>query len=129
MGLIARKHVLEEAGYEVSIVSTPDEAMERFERERFDIVITDFRMPRVNGIDLIRAMRKLKPNVRMVLISGFTDALGLDEETTGADAVLQKNHLEVSQLVRVVNRLLRKAPKKPPSSEPPMAAVPVRKKT
>ena len=119
MGLVVRKHVLEEAGHEVFIVVNANEALERFGLQDFDLVITDFRMPQLNGIELIQAMRRLKPNVPMVLISGFTDALGLDEGTTGADAVLQKNHTEVSQLVRVVNRLLRKTPKKPPRKEPP----------
>jgi hypothetical protein len=41
-------------------------------------------------------------------VSGFTDTLGLDEASTGADIVLQKSNNEVPQLIRAVNRLLRK---------------------
>ena len=127
-GLIARQHVLRESGHDVAICETAREALDRFQRESFDLVITDFKMPASSGVDLIRDLRSLKPEVPIILISGFSDALGLDEETTGADAVIQKSHTEVQQLLRAVSRLLRKAQKKPPRSQPPTAPVPARKK-
>ena len=117
-GLIARRHVLQELGHEVAICQDMKEALARFQQEPFDMVITDFKMPSGNGVDLIRKVRGLKPEVPIILISGFSDALGLDEETTGADAVIQKSSTEVPQLVRAVNRLLKKAQKKPPVVEP-----------
>ena len=52
----------------------------------------------------------------MILISGFTDTLGLNEANTGADVVIQKSAHEVSHLIRSVNRLLRK------QQQPPEAA-------
>jgi hypothetical protein len=52
--------------------------------------------------------------VSIILISGFTDTLGLNEANTGADIVLQKSANEVTHLIRAVNRLIRKpAPRKP----------------
>jgi FixJ family two-component response regulator len=74
-------------------------------------------MPQMTGIDLIRDLRAVNPEVPIVLISGFTDALGLDEETTGADAVIQKNHSEVQTLVRTVTRLLNRSTKKKPAKK------------
>jgi hypothetical protein len=56
----------------------------------------------------------------VILISGFTDTLGLNENNTGADIVIQKSSHEVGQLIRAVNRLLRKQnqpSKKPASSQ------------
>ena len=56
----------------------------------------------------------------IVMVSGFVDTLGLNEATTGADAVIQKSNNEVTHLVRAVNRLLRRKPaKKPASGAPP----------
>jgi CheY-like chemotaxis protein len=117
MGLVARKHVLEEVGHEVAIVQNAHEALARFRAEAYDVVVTDFRMPQMNGVDLIRDLRVVNPDVPIVLISGFTDALGLDEETTGADAVIQKSHSEVPQLLRAVSRLLNKSAKKKPAKK------------
>ncbi|HZU24661.1 MAG TPA: response regulator [Bryobacteraceae bacterium] len=121
MGLVARKHVLEEVGHEVSIAQSAHDALARFRSEPYDVVVTDFKMPQMTGVDLIRDMRAVNPEVPIVLISGFTDALGLDEETTGADAVIQKSHSEVQTLVRTVTRLLNRAKKKPPKKQPPSA--------
>ena len=63
-----------------------------------------------------------------MLLSGFTEALGLAEASTGADVVLQKSANEVSHLVRAVNRLLRR---KTPAKKPPAAqsALKTKRKT
>ena len=60
-------------------------ALENFPKQAFDLLITDFRMPSMDGIELISHIRKLRPEIPIVLISGFADTLGLDEKSTGAD--------------------------------------------
>src|SRR5271154_5313792 len=117
MGLLARRSVLEELGHRVHTSSSPQEALEIFAKHRFDVVVTDYKMPKMDGIVFIGELRKQNANVAVILISGFTDALGLDEKSTGADVVLQKSSNEVAHLIRAVNRLLRNPPaarKKPP---------------
>jgi CheY-like chemotaxis protein len=109
MGLLARKQVLRELGHRVTVVSSAREAVKRFTSEAFDLVVTDYRMPDMDGIEIIRRARAQNPEIPIILISGFTNALGLNETSTGADVVLQKSALEVSQLIRAVNRLLRKS--------------------
>ncbi len=111
--------MLQELGHQVLTSSTAAEALELCGKHSFDIVVTDYKMPKMNGIELIARLRKLHPATAVILISGFTDTLGLDEAGTGADVVLQKSNNEVSQLVRAVNRLMRKQPpKKPTGSQP-----------
>jgi len=118
LGLLARGSVLEELGHLVVTSAAPQEALELCSKQHFDVVITDYRMPKMNGIDFIAKLRKVDANTATILISGFTDAMGLNEENTGADVVLQKNANEVTALIRAVNRLLRKpAPKKKPASQ------------
>lgn len=117
-GLAARKCVLEEAGYRIATATSAADAIEKFTAGRFDVVVTDYKMPRMNGIDLIQKLRKQNNEIPVVLISGFADALGLTEHNTGADIVIQKSANEVTHLLRAVARLLRpkavrKAPRKP----------------
>ena len=119
LGLVARKSVLEELGHRITIASTPMDALDQFTNHRFDIVITDFKIPSMNGVELLGKFRKIRSGVPSILISGFTDALGLDETTTGADLVIQKSAHEVSQLIRGVNRLLKSPPKKPAQTDGP----------
>jgi DNA-binding NarL/FixJ family response regulator len=75
-------------------------------------------MPRMNGVELIQRLRAINPNVRVVLLSGFVDPLGLTEDSTGADVVLAKSSHEAQQLVRAVKRLVSsRSLRKPVSSQ------------
>ena len=117
-GLLARKSVLQEHGFSVTAFSSPEEAVEAFQKSAFDLVITDYRMPNLKGTDVIRIVRETHPATPIILISGVADALGLNEKNTGADSVIPKSSTEISHLVRAVNRLLRPAaPKKPAASQ------------
>jgi CheY-like chemotaxis protein len=119
-GLHARKQVLEELGYRIVITSSGHDALEQFAKQKFDLVVTDYKMPRMDGQELIARLRKQAPDLPVILISGFVDSLGLSEESTGADVVIQKSANEVSHMVRSVSRLLRRKPaRKPPSAEGP----------
>jgi putative two-component system response regulator len=105
-GRRARQVVLEEVGYEVVAVCCGADAMERFGKEQFDAVVTDYKMPHLDGIELIARMRERSPRTPIILISGIAEVLGLDESNTGADVVIQKNCYEVAALTRAVARLL-----------------------
>jgi CheY-like chemotaxis protein len=119
-GLKARKTVLEELGYKIETATGGDDALELFGRQKFDLVITDYKMSRMDGLELIRILRERTPAIPIILISGFVDALGMNEHNTNADAVIQKSANEVSHLVRAVARLLRQdklRQRKPPAGE------------
>ncbi len=118
LGLVARKSVLEELGYQITTALEGVTALELYGAGKFDLVITDYKMPRMNGLELIQRIRELAANAPIILISGYADALGMNEENTGADAVIAKSANEVVQLVRCVSRLLRRGtPKKPPARQ------------
>lgn len=116
-GLKARRAILEELGYQLTAMSDPAAAVEAAAKDNFDLIITDYKMPRMTGTDVITAIRQVKPELPVILLSGYVDALGMTEENTGADAVIQKSANEVTQLVRAVTRVLRrKTARKPPAS-------------
>ena len=118
LGLTARKAVLEELGYQVTTVGSAFDGLKRFAESEFELIVTDYKMPRMNGVEFIRKLRKEAPALPIILLSGFADALGLDEGNTGADIVIQKSANEVTRLVRGVRKLLRrKAPRKPAISQ------------
>lgn len=107
LGLAARRSVLEELGHKVQTSGSPIDALELCGKQRFDVVVTDYKMPKMDGIEFIGCLRKLSPTSSVILISGFSDTLGLNETNTGADVVIQKSNHEVTHLVRSVSRLLR----------------------
>jgi CheY-like chemotaxis protein len=117
-GLMARKSILEEQGYSITTACSGEDGIELFVGGAFDLVVTDYKMPNMSGTEVIARIKSECPGKPVVLISGMVDALGLNEENTGADIVLAKSSNEVSHLIRAVNRLLRaKAPKKPVRSQ------------
>ena len=116
-GLLVRKSLLEELGYRVQMAASAEEGLKLYETSTFDVVVTDFRMPRMDGIELIGRIRKRNPNARIILLSGFVEPLGLTEANTGADAVIAKTNHEPVHLDRWVKRLLNRAARKPPAAQ------------
>ena len=117
-GSVARRTVLEELGYVIYTGGSGEEALALLERQKVDLVITDFRMPNMDGVELIARIRQLRQDMPIILLSGFVEPLGLTEQSTGADIVLAKSAGEVAFLIRSVRRLLsRQVPRKPLDSE------------
>jgi CheY-like chemotaxis protein len=117
-GLLVRRALIEEQGIRVQVAKSGEEGLHLFESSHFDVVVTDYRMPRMKGTELIERLRQLDPNVRVILLSTLVEPLGLTEQNTGADVVIAKNSREPVHLVRAVKRLLNRASsRKPPRSQ------------
>ena len=116
--------VLEELGYRTTGTTSVKEGLSLHRKERFDVIVTDYKMPEMNGVEFIGRLREETPAVAIILLSGYVDCLGLTEKSTGADAVIMKSSHEVQHLIRAVKQLLTaKARRKPPAAEKPKAPV------
>ena len=110
-GLAARRAVLEAQGFLVETAQGGGAGLEAFEADEFDLVVTDFRMPGgPNGPEVVRRIRSQSPKTPIVMLSGFSQKLGLTPDGTGADAVLTKGPSEAADLLRAVVRLLKVRP-------------------
>lgn len=114
-GVVARRSVLEELGYKVTSACCGRDALQAVEKQNFDLIITDYKMAPINGLEFIGTLRKQGFRKPIILLSGFAESLGFHRESSGADAVIQKSANEIAQLVRCTKRLLT-APKKPSAS-------------
>ena len=65
-----------------------------------DIVVTDYRMKHLDGLEFIRMIRESGSVSRVIMLSGFATALGMTPESTGADEVIAKSNKEVPELLR-----------------------------
>lgn len=100
------RRVLEAAGYEVETAADGAEGLERAQRERFDLMLVDFVMPRLNGYQVVQAMRSLPAlqELPVVLVSARAEQIGERFVTqTGALAVVQKPFTP-DELTRAVGR-------------------------
>jgi len=65
------RRVLTEAGYRVDTTASGREGMDRALSEDFDLVMTDLRMPDMDGMDLVRTLKRERPGTAMVIITGY----------------------------------------------------------
>lgn len=63
--------VLEKEGHTVTTVQNHTSALEAFEKNRFDVIIQDIKLPGYSGIDLLRHFKEVSPNVNVIMITAF----------------------------------------------------------
>jgi CheY-like chemotaxis protein len=70
----ALQRILERDGHKVTLAERGQEAIDLYgaHREEIDVVVLDVMMPDVDGREVLRRMRQLNPDVRVILSSGFT---------------------------------------------------------
>ena len=100
---------LESSGHVVTEAANGRDGVRQFGAEPYDLVITDILMPDQEGIQTIMELRKLKPDLKIVAISGggrinTTDFL-MVAKRLGADATLKKP-FQLAELFRVVDTCL-----------------------
>ena len=102
--------LLGEEGYDVTAVPSAEEALERFGRDPFPLVITDIRMGGMSGIDLLKEVRSLRLETEVIIITSYasleTAVLAL---RSGAYDYLIKPFEELELVVAAVTRALEKS--------------------
>jgi CheY-like chemotaxis protein len=116
-GLTARRMILAEHGYEIVTALSGEEAWEIFQEREFDVVVTDLRMGAMNGLELIKLMRSTESPARIILLSGYIEPMGLTQESSGADELINKSNKEVPELLRAIRRLEAKPARRKPASQ------------
>ncbi len=79
------------AEYDVDLAGGGAEALERLRRQHYDLVITDLKMPGVDGMTLIRDARRFLPQLPIIIITGYsTEASAIDAVNLGVNGYLTK---------------------------------------
>ncbi len=105
LGVIEKN--LKRLGYKVTSECDPRNALKRYEADpmSWDLVITDYMMPGMSGLDFHRAMRKLNPAQRVILMTGYSpDVSGRSAEEFGLSRIVEKpvSMVLFSEIVRDV---------------------------
>jgi two-component system, chemotaxis family, chemotaxis protein CheY len=91
---VAIRTVLVAKGHRVVEAQDGREAIQRCETEKPDLVVTDIQMPEIDGLGLVMALRRLRPHIPVVVMTGVPVRGSLDHikaaETLGAALVLEK---------------------------------------
>ena len=83
--------ILRKNNYSVDITNDGEEALLRFEQESYDAIILDIMMPKIDGIEVLKTIRKTNKNIPIMMLTAKTEVedkvLGLD---SGANDYLEK---------------------------------------
>ncbi|MFQ6111990.1 MAG: response regulator, partial [Nitrospinota bacterium] len=109
--------ILQMANHEVEVAGSGREGIKLFAEGEFDIVFTDLGMPGMNGWEVARAIKEMKSQIPVVLITGWGLSLDLEEaREKGVDYVVQKP-FKMNQILNLLARIM-----KSPSVASPTAA-------
>ena len=106
------QRLLTRLGYAVVAYTSSQEALEAFRAapERFDLLITDYTMPQMTGEALARAVRQIRPDLPIILCTGFSETMTAEHaRVLGIDAYLMKPW-EIHVLAQTLRRVFTHGP-------------------
>lgn len=89
--------ILEMQGYKAVSAYSAKEALEKFSQQDFDILVTDFRMDGMNGVELAHRIREKSPNTPVIIVTGYGPVDGGKD----VNACLQKEDLFPALLEKI----------------------------
>jgi CheY-like chemotaxis protein len=100
--------LLEHLGYRVTALTSSLEAREVFHRrpQEFDLVITDLALPQMTGLELAADFVKLRPDLPVILHSGFNESLCLETAWQSGIRKFVRKPANIMELVRAIRQVL-----------------------
>ena len=65
------KPALEKAGFEVETFTTGQAAIDRFSETRFDVLVTDLKMQKPDGLEVMKYVKECSPSTKVIIITGY----------------------------------------------------------
>ncbi len=96
---------LRREGYEVEVFGNPIEAFDRLQQSRFDVLLTDLRMPYINGYELARLAGRHQPSLHIVLLSAYDFKEYIPEEQNDSAYIRLSKPFEMNALLAILSRI------------------------
>lgn len=98
--------ILTKEGYAVEMAANGKEAIEALRRFNFDLVITDMRMPLMDGFEVLREIKKMNESIGVIMITAYGEVESyLEAMNMGAFEYINKP-VRVNELKRVISKVL-----------------------
>jgi len=98
--------LFELVGYSILTAGSASEALNKLADHDVDLLLTDYRMPGPNGVELIESARRVKPGLRAILMTAFGDSFTeIESVRRGAIGYVNKP-FEADEITNLVSRIL-----------------------
>ncbi|MCF8084797.1 MAG: sigma-54 dependent transcriptional regulator [Deltaproteobacteria bacterium] len=102
------KGYLSQGGYGIRVTDYGPEALELAKKDHFDVIITDLNMPDLNGLELLKGVKKIQPDAEVIIITGYgTIETAVQALKFGGYDYLQKP-VNLARLKLLIDRILEK---------------------
>ncbi|MFP3985421.1 MAG: response regulator [Candidatus Bathyarchaeia archaeon] len=99
---------LKQSGYNVAKASSGEEAKKLIQRERVDLIFIEVKMPVMNGLEIYMALRKIMPDVRVVMTTNYREGLEdlIDQALHESAYACIYKPFEVGKVIKLLERIL-----------------------
>ena len=88
--------------YDVSLASDGDEAIEQIKKRRFDLIITDLKMPRLPGEEVVKFAQQRDPTSKVIVISGFSSLYTVSQSINNGACAFIAKPFSIKELIQTV---------------------------
>jgi DNA-binding NtrC family response regulator len=97
---------LSSSGYDVATATDGDEAMAAVDNKKFELILLDIKMPRVDGFEVLKYVKKNHPSVKVIMLTGFADLKNaIESKKLGAEDFVSKPY-DLVDLLTTIERVL-----------------------
>jgi DNA-binding NtrC family response regulator len=97
---------LSSSGYDVATASDGDEAITVIQNKKFDLVLLDIKMPKVDGFEVLKFVKKNYPSMKVIMLTGFADLKNaIESKKHGAEDFVSKPY-DLVDLLTTIERVL-----------------------
>jgi DNA-binding NtrC family response regulator len=101
------KLILDDAGYDVDVALDGHKALSLFRGDGIDLVVSDLRLPDLDGMEVVREMKSIKPDLDVIIITGYPSmSTAIDSGKLGVREYLRKPFTE-DEFMEAVNKTLK----------------------
>ncbi len=105
LGKVFRMVLSTGGGHTVEIVQDGETALQKFEAGKYDLVITDLKLPKMNGLELATAIKQQSPKQLVMLITGHVNMIEWDAERVSKIDLLLEKPFSLPQLQEALARI------------------------
>ncbi len=101
--------LLEDEGYRVLCASTGEQAFEIVRQTHVDLVLTDMKMPGMNGIELLKKVRAIRQEIGVIILTGFGEIESYIEAMNFGAMEYVSKPFKVNELKFIVQKILNRS--------------------
>ena len=96
----------EDLDYTLTNVTSGEECIEQLDEWKPDMIIMDYMLPGLNGLDILKKIKKLKPKIKVIILSSQTSVqVAVDLINAGAEQYIEKNKDPLIKLSKCINEI------------------------